>query len=103
MELQLNKVSFIDEFRNVRSIENRKVKERSEGFKYLHDSTTKRLAEGVKFSIKDIDFSKFTYDDLEEYMQYYENVLAPKIKKVETLFSALRKAETVFSPSNQYY
>ena len=67
MELQLNKTSFIDEFRNVRSIENRKAKERSEGFKYLHDSTTKRLAEGVGFSIKDIDFSKFTYDDLEEY------------------------------------
>lgn len=103
MELQLNKVSFIDEFRKVRNIENRMAKDRTEGFKYLHKATTKRLAEGVKFSIKDIDFTKFTYDDLEEYMQYYEKTLAPKIEKVEGLFKVLRHAESVFSPGNHYY
>lgn len=103
MELQLNKVSFIDEFRNVRNIENRQAKDRTEGFKYLHDSTTKRLAEGVEFSMEDIDFTKFTYEDLEEYMQYYEKNLDPKIKKVEALFKALRNAESIFSPGNRYY
>lgn len=103
MELQLNKVSFIDEFRKVRNIENRKAKDRTEGFKYLHNSTTKRLAEGVDFSMKDIDFTKFTYEDLEEYMQYYESVLEPKVNKVENLFKALRHAETVFSPGSRYY
>lgn len=103
MELQMNKVSFMDEFRKVRSIENRKAKDRTDGFKYLHNSTTKRLAEGVDFSMADIDFTKFTYDDLEEYMQYYENTLAPKIEKVEGLFKALRHAESVFSPGSRYY
>lgn len=103
MELQLNKVSFIDEFTKVRSIENRKAKDRSDGFKYLHNSTTKRLAEDGELSIADIDFTKFTYDDLEEYMQYYENMLAPKIEKVEMLFRALNQAKSVFSPGRHYY
>lgn len=103
MGLQMNKVCFMDEFRKVRSIGNRKAKDRSDGFKYLHNSTTKRLVEDVEFSIADIDFTKFTYDDLEEYMQYYDNTLAPKIEKVEGLFKALKNAESVFSPGRHYY
>ena len=50
MELELQKTSFVDEFRKVHSIENHKACERTEGFNYLHDMTTGRLSQGESFS-----------------------------------------------------
>ena len=41
MELEINKVSFLDEFTNVHNMGNRKAKNRSEGFMYLHNMITK--------------------------------------------------------------
>lgn len=103
MELQLNKVSFIDEFTKVRSIENRKAKDRSEGFKYIHEATTKRLALGDGFDMSDIDFTKFTNDDLVDYMDYYHTTLEPKITMVKELFDLLNRAKTVFAKQKQFF
>lgn len=103
MELQVNKLSFIDEFKTVRNIENRKAKERTAGFNYLHNATTKRLAEGGKIEIQKIDFSKFTSDDLEDYMQYYETVLEPKLSLVRELFDVMNRAESLFSNNKHCY
>ena len=102
MELAINKESFLDEFLKVKSIENRKAKDRSEGFKYLHEATTKKLAEGKEFKVGDIDFTKFTYGDLEEYLEYYEKLLEPKIKKANSFFEVLKKAVPMFSPAKFY-
>ena len=103
MELQVNKTSFVDEFITVRNIEKRKAKERTKGFNYLHNATTKRLAEGEKLEIQKIDFSKFSYKDLEDYLEYYNNNLGPKVEKVNELFIILKKAEVVFSPNKVFY
>ena len=103
MEVQFNKLSFIDEFKTVRNIENRKAKDRTEGFNYLHNAITKRLAEGGKIEMKKIEFSKFTNDDLEEYMQYYETVLEPKLSMIRALFNAMNRAESLFSNNKHCY
>ena len=103
MELELNKNSFLDDFAKVRSIENRKAKDRTAGFRYIHNATTKRLAEGEDFKVGDIDFRKFTYADMIEYIEYYENHLEPRIRAADNLFRILKKAQSVFSPDKRYY
>lgn len=103
MELQLDKVSFIDEFKKIRKVENIEPKDRTKGFMYLHNSTTKRLANGGSLEFKDIDFTKFTNEDLENYMDYYNIMFEPKINMVEKLFHIMNKAETVFSAKKRYY
>lgn len=103
MELQINKNSFLDEFIKIKNIENRPQKEKTEGFQYLHNMTTKRMAEGEEFKIGNLDFSKFAYDDLTDYMEYFEKVLQPRISKAHQLFEALRQAGSVFSPDKRYY
>lgn len=103
MELQLAKDSFIDEFKKIRKVETIKPKDRTKGFMYLHNSTTKRLANGGSLEFKDIDFTKFTNEDLEDYMEYYNIMLEPKINMIRKLFDIMNKAETVFSPEKRYY
>lgn len=103
MEIKLNTESFLNDFTTVRNIGNRKAKERSEGFMYLHESTTKRLALGDGFEMSDIDFTKFTNDDLKEYMHYYQTTLEPRIKMVKDLFGLMDKAKTVFSKQKQFF
>ncbi len=103
MELELNKVSFIDEFRKVRNIENRKAKDRTEGFLYIHNCTTKALADGHEFKVGDLDFSKFTYNDLQDYIEYYNDNLEPKISSVSLLFKILHEAESVFVKERKFY
>lgn len=103
MELEIRKDSFIDEFVNVKNMGNRTVYNRTEGFMYLHNSTTKRLTNGKNFEVADIDFSKFTTDDLTEYLRYYRNVLEPKINMVRDLFKVLDNAESIFSVKKRYY
>ena len=103
MELKINKLSFIDEFKAVRNIENRKAKDRTEGFNYLHNATIKKLAEGGSIEMQEFDFSKFTYEDLEDYLEYYNNNLVGKIEKIKGLFDILKGAETIFSPGKRYY
>ena len=103
MKLELQKTSFVDEFRKLHSIENHKACERTEGFNYLHDMTTGRLSQGESFSFTDLDFSRFTYDDLCDYMEYYEKYLPPKIDLANKLFSVLKTAGAVFSPDKRYY
>ena len=56
MEREINKDSFLDEFRKVRDIGNRKAKDRSPGFVYIHTATVKSLAEKGEFKVGDIDF-----------------------------------------------
>ena len=102
MELAINKENFLEEFLKLKSIENRKAENRSEGFKYLHEATTQKIAEGKEFKVGDIDFRKFTYADLEEYLEYYEKNLEPKIKKANSFFEVLKKAAPIFSPAKFY-
>ena len=102
MELEI-KNSFLDEFKSVHNIDNRKAKERSKGFKYIHEATVKKFAEGKDFNITDIDFSKFTFDDLSEYLEYYERYLEPKVVRAKKLFEVLQKAEATFSPGKHCY
>lgn len=103
MEREINKDSFLDEFRKARDIGNRKAKDRSPGFVYIHTATVKSLAEKGEFKVGDIDFSRFTAEDLAEYMEYYEHTLAPKVSLANKLFSTLRSANTVFAPSKSCY
>ena len=103
MELQINKENFLSGFVKLQNVENRKAKERSEGFRYLHDMTTKRLAKGREFKIEDLDFSKFTYDDLNEYLKYYEQILSPRLDAANQLFGIIRQAGSVFSPDRRYF
>lgn len=103
MELQINQENFLSGFTRLQNIENRKAKERSDGFRYLHDTTTKRLAEGEKVEIDSLDFSKFTYEDLNEYLEYYEQILQPRIDAANQLFHVIRQADSVFSPDKRYY
>ena len=103
MELKLNTESFLNDFTKVRNIGNRKAKERSEGFMYLHESTTKRLALGKDFEMGDIDFTKFTNEDLVDYMKYYQSTLEPRIKMVNDLFSLMDKAEKVFAKQKKFF
>lgn len=103
MELQINQENFLSGFKKLQNVENRKAKERSEGFRYLHDMTTKRLAEGGEFELGSLDFSQFTYDDLNEYLEYYEQVLRPRLDAANKLFQVIRQAGSVFSPDKRYY
>ncbi len=102
MEITLNKESFLDEFKKVRSIENKSVSDRTEGFLYLHNATICRLANGKNVDVDKLDFEKFTYEDLRDYMRYYENYLLPKIDMVHNLFSIVRSSESMFSNSKQF-
>lgn len=103
MEVQLAKESFIEEFKKIRNVENIKPKDRSKGFMYLHNSTTKRIAKGGSLEFKDIDFAKFTNKDLEDYMEYYNIMLEPKINMIRRLLDVMDNAESVFSPKKRYY
>lgn len=103
MELKVSKDSFIQEFKKIRKFENVAPKDRSQGFMYLHNSTTKRLAEGGCIEFTEIDFTKFTNEDLEEYMNYYSEVIEPKVCAINKLYEILRKAESVFSPKKSYF
>ena len=103
MELKLNTENFLSDFTKVRNIGNRKAKERSAGFMYLHESTTKRLALGDGFEMSDIDFTKFTNDDLKDYMHYYQTTLEPKITMIKNLFGLMDKAKTVFTKQKQFF
>ena len=103
MELELNKKSFLDEFTKLKSIENRKPKDRTDGFVYIHNTTIKRLAEGEKFEVSEVDFSKFTYNDMTDYMEYYQNVLEPKIQLARKLFECISSAGNIFSVDKRFY
>jgi len=103
MELTLDKTSFLDEFRTLKSIENRSAPARTDGFRYLHEMTTCRLADGEGFKIGDLDFTRFTYDDLLDYMTYYSDNLEPKINLANKLFGVPRSAGAIFAPDKRYY
>lgn len=103
MEQVMDKVSFLSEFTKVRNMPTKKADEHTEGFKYIHDMTTRKLAEGGEFKIGNLDFNMFTYNDLAEYMEYYNENLEPKIRLASELFRVLRNAESVFSPEKKYF
>lgn len=103
MEVVINKESFLDEFKKLKSIEKRKGTKHSPGFLYIHNTTTNRLACGKEVEMGKLDFTKFTYQDLEDYMDYYEENLSPKVDAVRKLFSVIKSAESVFSQNKTYY
>ena len=103
MELELDKESFLDDVRNIRSVRRNRNAEQTEGFLYLHDTITQSLFDGKGFTIDDIDFSKFTYDDLDEYSTFYNTQLSPKITVAGTLFKEFQKAAAIFVPEKNFY
>ena len=103
MKITIDKKSFLDEFTTVRSVENHKAKDRSEGFVYLHEKTTKSIANGEGFSMHNIDFTMFTYDDLLEYADYYRTVVEPKITLANSMFKAVTEAKSLFTPTKNYF
>ncbi len=104
MELELKKDSFLDDVRNIRSVRRSKQQpERSEGFLYLHNTITQSLFDGKGFHVEDIDFSEFTYEDLEEYKDFYNSHLSQRIKAAGTLFSAVEEAAALFVPKNSFH
>ena len=103
MEVAVNTESFLEEFKKLKSIEKRKGTPRSAGFLYLHNTTTNRLANGGDVEIQKLDFTKFTNQDLEDYIQYYEEQLSPKVDSVRKLFGIIKNAESIFSPGKTYY
>lgn len=103
MEQILDKVSFVDEFTKIRNMPVKKAEEHTEGFRYIHEMTTKKLATGDDFKIGNLDFSKFTYNDLEEYMEYYNEILEPKVKTASELFRIIRNAGSVFSHEKMFF
>ena len=103
MELELTKDSFLDDIRNIRSVRRKKEQERSEGFVYLHETITKSLFDGKGFCVEDIDFSKFTYDELEEYTEFYNNHLSPRIRTAGALFGAVESASAMFVPKKNFH
>ena len=103
MELEIDKESFLDDVRNIRSVRRNRNAEHTEGFMYLHDTITQSLFDGKGFTIDDIDFSKFTYDDLDEYRTFYNQHLSPKITAAGALFNEVQKATAMFVPENSFY
>ena len=104
MELEIDKESFLDDVRNIRSVRRNKAKpEHTEGFIYLHETITQSLFDGKEFTIEDIDFSKFTFDDLDEYRIFYNQHLSPKINAAGELFKGVQKAAAMFVPENSFY
>ena len=102
MELEINKNSFLKEFTDVHNMGNRTIKKRSDGFMYLHNMITKKLAEGSKFTIGNLDFSQFTYDDMNDYIAYYNEYLEPKVRTANQLFRIFQEAESVFSTAKRF-
>lgn len=96
------KRSFLDEFVKLKKADGICVKDRSKGFRYLHNTITKRMAEGKEFKIGDLDFSRFTEDDLCEYVQYYECHLEPIVKEGVTLLNQINY-DTVYFPLRKQY
>ena len=50
--------SYLNEFLRLKKVNGIYAKDRSKGFRYLHNTITKRLAEGKEFKLGDLDFSK---------------------------------------------
>ncbi|MBS7297629.1 MAG: hypothetical protein KIG65_00950 [Eubacteriales bacterium] len=94
--------SFLNEFLRLKKVGGIYAKDRSKGFRYLHNTITKRLAEGCEFKIGDLDFSRFTEDDLSEYMRYYERHLEPMAEEGAVLFSQI-SYDTVSFPMRKQY
>ena len=94
--------SFLDEFLRIKKADGICVKDRSKGFRYLHRTITKRMAEGKDFKIGDLDFSKFTEDDISDYFKYYGNNLEPIAYEVKTLFYQITNDIADFPLRRQY-
>lgn len=102
MELEINKNSFLKEFTEVHNMGNRTIRKRSEGFMYLHNMITRKLAEGSGFKIGNLDFSQFTYDDMNDYIEYYNEYLEPKVRTANQLLNIFKNAESVFSTEKRF-
>ena len=94
--------SFLNEFLRLKKVDGIYAKDRSKGFRYLHNTITKRLAEGKEFKLGDLDFSKFTDEDIIDYFRYYENNLEPIANEANTLFYQINNDASVFPVRRQY-
>ena len=94
--------SFLNEFLRLKKVDGIYAKDRSKGFRYLHNTITKRLAEGKEFKLGDLDFSKFTEDELSEYIRYYELHLEPMAVEGAALLNQIR-CDTVKFPRGKQY
>lgn len=101
MEMQINKESFYDSITKLRS-KNKTEKEYSEGFLYLHENIILGTINGERFDISVLDLSKFTADDLQEYIQYYDNQIGPKLNMLGRLNSLIKNSIGIFSGERTY-
>lgn len=102
MEMELNKQSFYDSIVKLRS-KPKKEKEYSKGFRYLHDTIIVQMVNGKDFKVGDLDFLKFTCDDLQDYIEYFEKTICPKLDSAGKLFDIIRRAKGIFSGKRTYY
>ena len=103
MELTLNAPSFLDEITKIRGAKKDDYKTFSSGFRYLHDIISNKLVKDEEVNLKDFDYSKFTYSDLESYIEYYESHIQPKVNKLSQLFEIISESCTVFSAKRTFY
>lgn len=102
MSKKSKKRSFLDEFIKIKKVDGICVKDRSEGFRYIHNTITKRLALGESFVMGNIDFSKFTDDDIEEYLEYYTNYLEPIVKDSISILNSIFTDTSKFPKKEGY-
>ena len=102
MKKAKKKRSFLDEFLKIKKADGICIKDRSKGFKYLHKTITKRMAEGQEFRMGDIDFSKFTEDDISDYLRYYENNLEPIAYETVSMLNHINRETSKIPRRRQY-
>ena len=82
--------SFLDEFVRLKKVDGVCVKDRTKGFKYLHKKITVSMAEGKEFRFGDLDFSKFTEEDINEYFRYYDRYLDSVVSDGYSILRTIR-------------
>lgn len=83
--MELNIKEFADQ---VMELEDNRTVQREEGLQYLYDTVYAALAREKSITLSDIDFSRFTADEYEEF--YRE--LTGKAKDINRLFSVFDKS-----------
>ena len=102
MSKKSKKRSLLDEFVKIKKVDGICVRDRSKGFRYLHNTITKRLALGENFVMGNLDFSKFTIHDIDEYLTYYTGYLEPIAKDSVTILYRIFTDTSDFPKSDDF-
>lgn len=83
--IELNIKEFADK---VRELEDNRNVQREEGLQYLYDTIYAVLAREERITLSDIDFSRFTYDEYDEFCRE----LTSNEKDIKSLYSVFDKS-----------